>query len=931
MRVSLLLEAQDKASRAIRAAQKSVAGFNQAAVAGAEKAAKATAKAAAAQEKVERAARAAGKAAAAGASAGLAAQSRQERILARVGRAQELMARGARRAGEMSRSAAALAERGWQRALTAITNYARRQGELIVKGGGMMGAGAAKAWEGAKGAGRVAAGVATGAGVLGVAGGLLMNQLVTPAAEFERYSAVLETIEGSAAGASKSMDWISAFATKTPYDLSGVTEAFVKMRAYGLQPMNGSLRTLGDTAAAMDKPLIQAVEAIADAVTGENERLKEFGVKASAKGKYFEYAFTDKNRQQRVVKALASDRAAIEKALLWIFDNKYAGAMDRLSQTWGGMTSNLGDVWQRVSLMIMDAGLFDWMKGRLGDVLGAVDRMAADGSLQAWAKDISTTLIATLSKGWEVAKGLAAAVGTVAQGAERVASAIGGWENFSYLLIAAAFAQPIYYLASGLFLMARGAWVASFALLRVLAILSVSTTMWAFSAATRAAAGAVMLLGRSLIFLGVGSIRGAILGIALLARGLVGLPGLLIRAALATKALALASLRLPSLLLGAARGIAAMAMAGLRSLPALLAGMARGVLVLAGAGLRALPGLLLAAARGMAVFGASMMATPVGWIVAGVAAIAAAAYLIYQNWDSIGPWLAEKWAQVKQVFADAWNALAGFDWSSLLPDWSSWLPDWSWSSIIPAITLPSFDWSSLLPDWNWSSIIPSLPDFSSWFGGGASAPVAAGAVGGAQDMQQLAAQAEAAQRLIAGIAPAAQAAVQAASSVLSGASFHSHGVALMATLAAGIRAGAGAAVSAVQGVTQQMRDYLPHSPAKVGPLSDLDRVRFSETLASAIRPGPAVTAARSVAAGMRGALSDMAPRSAGLPIGMAGAGAGGSGGAATVQVSYAPSIAIPAGTPAQQSQSFAQQLRDHADELARLVDEALRRRQRKEY
>lgn len=358
-------------------------------------------------------------------------------------------------------------------------------------------------------------------------------------------------------------------------------------------------------------------------------------------------------------------------------------------------------------------------------------------------------------------------------------------------------------------------------------------------------------------------------------------------------------------------------------LPGLLANVARAIGLMALAGLKALPGLLLSAARGMVMFGASLMLTPIGWFVAGVVAIAAAAYLIYANWDSIGPWLAEQWEKIKKAFSDAWEALKAFDWSSLIPAWADILPDWDWSGIIPSISLPSFSWSSLLPDWDWSSIIPSLPDFGSWFGG-----KDPGAITNAKDMTQLAAQSEAATKLIAGIGPAAQAAVQAASSALSGASFHSHGVALMNTLAAGIRAGAGAAVGAVQGVTQKMRDYLPHSPAKVGPLSDLDRVRFSETLASAIRPGPAVAAARSVAAGMRGALSDMAPRSAGLPIGMAGAGAGG---AATVQVSYAPSIAIPAGTPAEQSQSFAQQLRDHADELARLLDEALRRRQRREY
>ncbi|HEY9212056.1 MAG TPA: hypothetical protein VIQ29_04285, partial [Ancylobacter sp.] len=109
MRVSLILEALDKASRPIRAMQNAVKGANNAAVAGAGKAALANA--------------------------------RHERSLSKVARAQSLLARGARAAGDASQAAARRAEQGWQRALTVIGNYSRRQGELIRSGAGKMGAG----------------------------------------------------------------------------------------------------------------------------------------------------------------------------------------------------------------------------------------------------------------------------------------------------------------------------------------------------------------------------------------------------------------------------------------------------------------------------------------------------------------------------------------------------------------------------------------------------------------------------------------------------------------------------------------------------------------------------------------------------------------------------------------------------------------------
>ena len=104
------------------------------------------------------------------------------------------------------------------------------------------------------------------------------NSMVDVASQFEKFETVLISSTGSAEKAKEAMKWVTDFAVKTPYELDKVTEGFVALKNYGIDPTNGTLRTLGDTAAAMNKPLMQGVEALADAVTGENERLKEFGI-----------------------------------------------------------------------------------------------------------------------------------------------------------------------------------------------------------------------------------------------------------------------------------------------------------------------------------------------------------------------------------------------------------------------------------------------------------------------------------------------------------------------------------------------------------------------------------------------------------------------------------------------------------------------------
>jgi len=263
------------------------------------------------------------------------------------------------------------------------------------------------------------------------AGGYFFKtQFLDKAAQFEDFQATLKTVEGSSKKAQKAMAWVSDFAAKTPYELDQVTEAYVTLRSYGLEPTNGLLKTLGDTSSAMNKPILQSVEAIADAVTGENERLKEFGIKASKAGGLITYEYTNAKGQQQTASAADDNRAEIQKTLAAIWNEKYGGAMDERSRTWNGMVSNMSDQWTRFATMVMDAGLFDWMKGKLGNLLTTLNQMAADGSLQALAQQWGTTLMS-------FARGTWAIISAVSSATNSIAELVGGWDNLIYIMVAA--------------------------------------------------------------------------------------------------------------------------------------------------------------------------------------------------------------------------------------------------------------------------------------------------------------------------------------------------------------------------------------------------------------------------------------------------------------------------------------------------------------
>ncbi|MFC0710756.1 hypothetical protein [Azorhizophilus paspali] len=57
-------------------------------------------------------------------------------------------------------------------------------------------------------------------------------------------------------------------------------------------------------------------------------------------------------------------------------------------------------------------------------------------------------------------------------------------------------------------------------------------------------------------------------------------------------------------------------------------------------------------ALGTAIYGlgTAILATPVGWIVAGLAAVAAAGYALVRNWDQISAWWAQKFEDVRAAF-----------------------------------------------------------------------------------------------------------------------------------------------------------------------------------------------------------------------------------------------------------------------------------------
>ena len=190
--------------------------------------------------------------------------------------------------------------------------------------------------------------------------------------EFQKMEAVLTTALGSNSAAKAAMDQIVNFASSTPFQVNELTDSFVKLANRGFVPTMEQMRQMGDLASSVGKSFDQLTEAILDAQTGEFERLKEFGVKASAQGDVVQFTF------KGITTEVAKSDKAIQEYLLSLGNLEgVAGSMEAISKTTGGAISNLEDNITQLFKNIGDSssGFINWFVKDLNNVISSLRNM----------------------------------------------------------------------------------------------------------------------------------------------------------------------------------------------------------------------------------------------------------------------------------------------------------------------------------------------------------------------------------------------------------------------------------------------------------------------------------------------------------------------------------------------------------------------------
>lgn len=292
--------------------------------------------------------------------------------------------------------------------------------------------------------------------VAGTASLVFTKTFLKTAAEFERYQVMLNQLQGSEDGGAQAMSWIEQFTQDTPYAVNEVTQSFVKLKAFGLDPMDGTMQAIADQAAMMGGTA-ETVDGIATALgqawtkgklQGEEAlQLLERGVpvwdylnKASKElGHNNGLGYTTAQLQEMASQGKLT-RDAI-KDLIEQMGNASEGSAKKQMETWNGMISNIGDHWKIFQKDVMESGAFEELKKELADFLAMLDEMKENGQYDDFVKTVGQDLVDGLRAAADAAKEIKNAgqeilpvVKQVASMAGSMVEIVGGYGNLAKIM-----------------------------------------------------------------------------------------------------------------------------------------------------------------------------------------------------------------------------------------------------------------------------------------------------------------------------------------------------------------------------------------------------------------------------------------------------------------------------------------------------------------
>lgn len=226
-----------------------------------------------------------------------------------------------------------------------------------------------------------------------------VKSILSTGDEFARFEKQLASLYGTAEKGQAAFDWVKTFTKQTPLQLADVMKAFITLKNFGVDPMNGSLQAVVDQNAKLG---------------GETERLERITL---ALGQAFAKNKLQGEEMMQLVEAgvpvyqilgevtgkTAGELQALGAAgklgtdvlrkFVAQMGKDALGAAAAQAETLGGQFTVLKDNIQQFEDTVANSGVMAYLKDQLKALNNAISQASTDGSLKSYAQRISDTLV----------------------------------------------------------------------------------------------------------------------------------------------------------------------------------------------------------------------------------------------------------------------------------------------------------------------------------------------------------------------------------------------------------------------------------------------------------------------------------------------------------------------------------------------------------
>jgi len=213
--------------------------------------------------------------------------------------------------------------------------------------------------------------------------GQWVGAIIDANAKLERMQVLMKGLSrsttevGKLAESFRDMNYVLDKSKNAPFSIDQISNAFVKLKASGIDPARGSLQSLMDATAAFggdDQSFARATLAIQQ-MAGKGvismEELRQQLGEAMPNAMQMMAAATSMSMGE-LVKIISQGRLEANSALSKLFlemKYQYEGSAENMMQTWTGMIQKLKTEWMLFAKAIGDGGLFEEAKSALGDLI----------------------------------------------------------------------------------------------------------------------------------------------------------------------------------------------------------------------------------------------------------------------------------------------------------------------------------------------------------------------------------------------------------------------------------------------------------------------------------------------------------------------------------------------------------------------------------